>query len=364
MKKIILTLALATSMALAGMAQTRTDNGKTTIDGIVELDKTFHDFGDVLTGSGELRCTFTVKNISKEPMAIHNVVSSCGCTDVKWTREPIEPGKSGTISASYTNDEGPYPFDKTLTAYFSGVKKPVVLRLRGTAYAKKLPLDEMYPVHMGSLAVKNAEISAGNLTQGSQRADAIKVANIGKQSMTVTLEDVTPGLEVSIYPEKIFPGETATISYTVSAMRDKWGMNRYSATLVSGGRRLGTLTFKAFTKEDFSGLDESEKKKAAQPVFEFSTFNYNVVKAGTKVVAKFPFKNNGRSTFKVYKADSDWPGTAIEPIAEVPAGKKGEITVTLDTSGMPEGENVTIITLTTNTPLRPMINLFLGGAVK
>ena len=101
-------------------AQTRTVSGKTQIDNTIELDKTVHDFGDVLSGSGALTCTFTVKNISSEPMAIYNVVSSCGCTGVKWTREPIAPGASGTISATYTNDEGPYPFDKTLTAYFSG----------------------------------------------------------------------------------------------------------------------------------------------------------------------------------------------------------------------------------------------------
>lgn len=345
-------------------AQTRTVSGKTQIDNTIELDKTVHDFGDVLSGSGALTCTFTVKNISSEPMAIYNVVSSCGCTGVKWTREPIAPGASGTISATYTNDEGPYPFDKTLTAYFSGVKKPVVLRLRGTAYSKKLPLDQTYPVHLGSLALKETSIKAGNLSQGSQRSDALTVANIGNSTMSLSFTDVTPGLEISAEPSSIAPGETAKVTYTISASRDKWGMNTYTAVPVAGGKRLGTLSFKAFTKEDFSGWTPKQRQEAALPSFDFTTFNYDVVKSGTKVVARFPFKNTGKSTLTIHKADCDWEDAAFGPLHDIPAGKTGEITVTLDTSKMPKGENVAIITLTTNTPLRPLINLFAGGAVK
>lgn len=52
------------------------------------------------------------------------------------------------------NDEGPYPFDKTLTVYMSGLKKPVVLRLRGVVHEKKLSLNELYPQRRGSLALK------------------------------------------------------------------------------------------------------------------------------------------------------------------------------------------------------------------
>ena len=59
------------------------------------------------------------------------MVSSCGCTGAEWTRESIAPGESGEVSATYTNDEGPYPFDKILTVYTSAQKKPVLLHLKG-----------------------------------------------------------------------------------------------------------------------------------------------------------------------------------------------------------------------------------------
>ncbi len=44
---------------------------------------------------------FEVKNISKENLIIMEVRSSCHCTAVEWTSEPIAPGKSGTIKAIY-----------------------------------------------------------------------------------------------------------------------------------------------------------------------------------------------------------------------------------------------------------------------
>jgi hypothetical protein len=80
MKKILTILALACS--LIASAQVKTDGSKTRIDGVIELDKTVHDFGDIMVSDGPQHCSFTVTNISGAPIAINKVVSSCGCTDV------------------------------------------------------------------------------------------------------------------------------------------------------------------------------------------------------------------------------------------------------------------------------------------
>ena len=96
-----------------------------------EFDKTIHDFGKISQEDGPVSCTFTVKNTGDEPLTIFAVVSSCGCTGAEWTRESIAPGESGEVSATYTNDEGPDPFDKILTVYTSAQKKPVLLHLKG-----------------------------------------------------------------------------------------------------------------------------------------------------------------------------------------------------------------------------------------
>lgn len=79
--KLIITLLLTT---LAATAQEQLGNGLT-------IDKLTHNFGDILLENGPVSCTFTIQNKGEKPAVIYNVVSSCGCTDVKWTREPIRP---------------------------------------------------------------------------------------------------------------------------------------------------------------------------------------------------------------------------------------------------------------------------------
>ena len=124
--KILLSAAAAV-LAAMGVASAQSQFG-----GIAEFDKTVHDFGEVLTTDGPLSCKFTVSNISAKPINIVTVVSSCGCTDVVWTREAIAPGAKGEIKATYSNDEGTGTFDKTLTVYTSAQKKPVILHLKGS----------------------------------------------------------------------------------------------------------------------------------------------------------------------------------------------------------------------------------------
>ena len=133
----------------------------------VVFDKTVHDFGDVSVKDGPLSCTFTLTNKGTEPVSIYEVVSSCGCTDVKWTKGTIAPGGTGTISATYKNEDGPLPFDKTLTVYISGVKRPVVLRLRGVVHEKKKSLSELYGAQkLGDFGLKARQYKTGTLKQG------------------------------------------------------------------------------------------------------------------------------------------------------------------------------------------------------
>lgn len=101
------------------------------------FDTLVHDFGTITENQGPQSCTFNVTNIGSEELVIYAVMSTCGCTEVYWTREVIAAGKSGVISATYSNDEGPYPFDKTLKVYLSNVQKPVVLHMKGNVVRKK-----------------------------------------------------------------------------------------------------------------------------------------------------------------------------------------------------------------------------------
>lgn len=355
-------VAILSSLLLAlgpALAQEKISDG-------LEVDKMVHNFGDIKLGSGPVSCTFTITNRSDKPAVIYNVVSSCGCTDVNWTKEPIMPGKTGKISVTYTNDEGAYPFDKTLTVYLSDVKKPVLLKIRGVSVAKAVPLEESYPITFGAFALKDTEFKCGNIEQGGHRREAVMVANLSDKPLEVTFEDISEHLDISVSPNPIPARGTAEMSFSVSACRRLWGKNHYTAIPVAGGKRYGDrgISIWAFTKENFDKLTEEEKSSGPRPMFKESTFQAGKVRKGEVIHAKFTFQNTGKKPFGVYKVDIDSPKWKHGRIPATEPGEWTSFTVDIDTSDMSEGEMLTIVTLTTNSPLRPIVNLFIAGWIE
>lgn len=100
------------------------------------------------------------------------------------------------------------------------------------------------------------------------------------------------------------------------------------------------------------------------PRFETSTYSFGKVKAGTQIHAAYKMKNEGKSCFCVYKLDVD---SCCYSHSDIPAADPGEeisFRVHLDTKDLPKGECLKIVTLTTNSPLRPIVNLFISGTIE
>ncbi len=330
----------------------------------LEIDKMVHNFGDIMLDSGPVSCEFTLTNKSGKPAVIYNVISSCGCTDVEWTKEPIKPGSTGKISATYSNDEGPYPFDKSLTLYLSDVKKPIVLKLRGISREKMRPLSELYPIHRGPMGMKEDMINCGNLEQGRDKSETVMIANTSSSPIKVEFKNVSDNLIVTVRPNPIPAESTAELTATVSASRENWGRNEYWAVPIVDGKEYGKIGFRAFTKENFDELSEEERMQGSMPRFETSTYSFGKVKAGTQIHASYKMKNEGKSCFCVYKVDVD---SCCYSHSDIPAADPGEeisFRVHLDTKDLPKGECLKIVTLTTNSPLRPIVNLFISGTIE
>ncbi len=79
---------------------------------------------------------FTLKNVSKEPLLLLDVHSSCGCTVAEATKEPILPGAETTIKAVYNaRTEGAFYKLLTVTTNFDK-ENSVTLSIVGTVKKK------------------------------------------------------------------------------------------------------------------------------------------------------------------------------------------------------------------------------------
>lgn len=358
----------------------------------VRFDRTVYDFGDIAQDSGPVSCSFVLTNISDKAWTIDQVASSCGCTGVRWTRSEVAPGQSANVTATYSNDEGPYPFDKTLTVYVSAVKKPVVVHIRGVVRSKSQSLKDIYPVHYGPLALRDREIKAGNLSQGERRSGEITVANISARAIGVSFTRVSPGLSISLKEKRIPAHGTGTLVYTVTASRDLWGDNCYYATPVINGKILPSTGEKAGDKPvlgsqaidcdsnprlvkgcSFIGVSAVTKEAFASsdyrtaPVLETpqSSFSFGKKKVGTMVKGEFELKNTGKEKLTVYKVE---PCTARlkcgQTADEIPAGGQKKLSFELNTAGLEPGEHLFIVNLYTNAPRQAVRSIYVAGILE
>ena len=81
------------------------------------------------------KAIFEFSNISSEPVFITSVRSSCGCTVPDYSKEPVLPKASSTVSAIY-NAKTPGAFQKTVTV-ITNDNKEHKLTLKGKVVENK-----------------------------------------------------------------------------------------------------------------------------------------------------------------------------------------------------------------------------------
>ena len=95
----------------------------------IQFDKLTVDFGTLKVGDVKT-VTITFTNIGKKPLILDDVISSCDCTTVDWSKQPIMPGKKGTIKATYTAKHTGL-ISKRLTVLSNANTDRVILQLKG-----------------------------------------------------------------------------------------------------------------------------------------------------------------------------------------------------------------------------------------
>jgi len=107
-------------------------------------NETTHDFGKIKQND-PASVTFNVKNDGKGPLIITAAKSSCGCTIAEYTKEPIKPGESGIVKATY-NSARVGPFTKTVTVTYDGIPDPDLLTIKGEVEGTVAPAQPVQPV--------------------------------------------------------------------------------------------------------------------------------------------------------------------------------------------------------------------------
>lgn len=349
MKKMIFMTALLISMT--GMAQ----------KAVMTFDKMVHDFGKINEADGRVTTIFDFKNEGDAPLVLTNVRASCGCTTPKWTREPIEPGKSGQITVTYNPNGRPGVFQKTITITSNASAEPLRLTIKGQVIPKPAQPTEQYSVKIGELSLEKKLINFGNVMMGQNKMLEMTYANKTASPIKVEIASVSNAcFKPLVTLKEIAPEQTGKIQVALQSNDSQaYGPIEGQLYLIVNGNEedKNPITLKANIKEDFSKMTVEEKQKA--PILEMEReVNLGVIKKGKKSSAKITLRNAGINPLLIRRVVcNDINMSVYTSAASIKSGREATLSVEVNSAKMQPTQFTRIVTVITNDPNASIVYL-------
>ncbi len=359
MKKLFSTLFMALT-AVAMFAQ----------QPVITFEKTEHDFGKINEADGRVTTEFNFKNEGMVPLVLSNVRASCGCTTPKWTREPIEPGQTGTITVTYNPNGRPGRFQKTVTITSNASEPTKRVYIKGEVIPKQAKPANKYTIKVGDLNMKSKILDLGTIKAGENRSGELEFANQtnAEHSVDLATNAADAFLFSQVTLEKPKANEVGKFVFIVDTKEAPiYGpVEAYAYVVVDGKKELSDafkLTIKANVVEDFSKMTVEQKQQA--PIAEApAELNIGTLAAGKAHRVNIPLKNIGVNPLEIRRAYSPDKKLAVKAPKPVKSSKKGIVSVLIDAKNMEPGLYTREVVVITNDYQSPIKHIKLNWTVK
>ncbi|HYG01279.1 MAG TPA: DUF1573 domain-containing protein [Chryseosolibacter sp.] len=323
-------------------------------------EETF-DFGTIYEEKGAVTHEFLFTNTSQRPVKILNVQPSCGCTTPGWTKDLIQPGKTGFIQATFDPRGRPGYFNKSLTVTTDIDASPVVLQIKGQVSTDtEANVDDTgFTVENGSLKLKSSSFNMGKVFLKDENAvKEFTVINGGLKPVNMTTKIVAPShINVDVQPATIPAGGKGIIKVSYNGgVKNQYGFQSDNIEFTTDDVENPVKSFSVFaTIEDyFPQLSAEDFNKAPVLKLNETSIDLGRVNPKTTVVREVSFMNTGRTDLLVKAVQGNC--TCIRGAAKnttVKAGQSGTIKVEFDPQDK-KGTQTKAITVYSNDPRNPV----------
>ena len=291
MKQILIAILLWTVGCLVGLAQPK-----------ATFDNKVHEFGVVLW-KHPATATFTIKNDGDKPLVISNVTTSCGCTVADWTKTPIAPGATGTVSSTF-DAKALGHFYKDIGVYCNAADRPIYLMIQGEVSADPKNYTLTHPFEIGAIRLNKDAIEFDDANKGDKPTMEILVANTTNEVYAPVLMHLPPYMEAVAVPERIGKKGTGKIKVTLDTDKlPKFGLTTATVYLSRfPGDKVGeenAIPVSAVLLPDFSHI--SQQQRLNPPAVELSTEELTLppLAENEKKSQKIVVKNVGKSDLEI-----------------------------------------------------------------
>ncbi len=331
------------------------------------FESTLHDFGKIKEQDGKVSYQFDFTNTGSQPLVIHNVRASCGCTSPEWSRQPIPPGGKGYVKATFNPANRPGNFNKTITVTANTEQANTVLRITGNVEAKPLTVEDEYPRSIEQIRLKSTHISFTRISPTETKTEEVEFINTSNEPVSISFERVPAYMTITSSPTTVKAGEKGKIVATYDASKkNDWGFvyDQIFLTLNGEANYKNRISVNANIQENFNNWTEKEKENAAKITVDNKIYDFGTIKQGEKAKHTYSITNEGKSNLIIRKVKASCGCTAVAPEKTViEPGETTTITAEFNSRGKSGRQNKSI-TVITNDPLASNILLRIQGTVE
>lgn len=289
------------------------------------------DFGIVNELQGPVIHEFLFTNNSGRPAKILTVQASCGCTTPAWSKEPIAPGKTGFIQASYNPKGRPGYFNKSLTVTTDVDSNPVILQIKGqVAVEGDVATNTDFQTSNGSWKFKSGSFNMGKVYLKDEfTVRDFQFVNAGKNPVAYTGKFVGPAyIKVDVQPKIIGAGGKGHIKISYNGkMKGQYGFHSDNIEIITDDELNPSKSFSVYAtlEDDFKNLKPEEMAKAPQLRLAASSLDFGRIRPNATSVREVHFLNTGKRELDIRSVQGNC--TCISASASKTSLKPGESSI-------------------------------------
>lgn len=192
---------------------------------VLRFDTTTWNFGNIQEVDGKVSHTFHFTNTHTAPVVIEEVISTCGCTIPIYSKQPIKPGSTGTVTVTFDPKGRTNFFSKSIRVVSNSGQSVNTLWIKGTINTMNRIEDE-YPYSLSSDILIDRMTLSYDLLQhnGISKQMEVKIYNRSDKTikLSYSLFDKSGCLSISM-PPSLQSRSCATIKITASPLKGFYG---------------------------------------------------------------------------------------------------------------------------------------------
>ena len=302
--------------------------------------------------------TFKIENTGTTPMTITDVHPACGCTQVEWSKTPIDPGQAATLTVTY-DAKLLGTFQKEIEVWTDTAQEPTYLTLQGRVVTTASDYEGDFPIDLGSVRLSSNTVEFDDVNMGDRPEVMLQIVNTGRGNYKPQIMHPPSYLTARYQPEQLAGGRVGRIIFTLDSEQLKsYGLTQ---TTVYLARHLGDkvsaeneIDVSALLLPAFAHLTAEQLRTAPHLTLSSDVLDFSAIGNKKKMTQTLLVTNTGERPLNVSRVQVYGNALTVSLSDRViKPGKRAKLKVTLNAENLKKAKSSPRILLITDDPQRP-----------